>query len=305
MAAVLKKRLEAVLVGYEAALAANDSLLAANTARAYRSRVAGYLAWLADADVDGDPLIDAHARNHAVRDYRSWLKTSRCRKPATVNAALTALDHFYDHLGLGHAVARREDLPVAAPRALDETGQRRFLRTVERLGSARDRAICSTLFYTGIRVAELVALDREDVQITARKGRLVVRAGKGDRYREIPLHAESRASLRACRDERAAWPDGEATSALFVNRYGRRLSARSVDELITRIGRDAGLGGDGEALTPHVLRHTFGTRLLRGGADVVLVAELMGHARLDTTRRYTLPTAADRERAIGLLLVDR
>lgn len=307
MAAVTRDRLEAVLADYDAALSANNDLLADNTARAYRSRVAGFLDWLADADLDGDPLADPHARNHAVRDYRAFLKTTRGRKPTTLNAVLTALDHFYDHLGLGHAVARREDLPAAAPRALDEDDQRRFLRAVEKLDSVRDQAICSSLFYTGIRVAELVALNLADVQITARKGRIIVRAGKGDRYREVPLHAQSRPILTDWRHQRASWPGADQTPALFLNRYGGRLSTRSVDDLVARLGRDARLvdhdGGDG--LTPHVLRHTFGTRLLRSGVDVVLVAELMGHARLDTTRRYTLPTDADREAAIEKLLVDR
>ncbi|MFG1928635.1 tyrosine-type recombinase/integrase [Cryptosporangium sp. NPDC048952] len=214
---------------------------------------------------------------------------------------LTALDHFYDHLGLGHAVARREDLPAAAPRALDEAEQRRFLRQAEKLDSARDKAIAYLLFYTGIRVAELTALDEDDVPISARKGKVIVRSGKGDRFREVPLHGEPRPIVQAWRADRADWPGAGETTALFLNRYGNRLSDRSVDERIAQLGTDAGI----EGLTPHVLRHTFGTRLLRGGADVVLVAELMGHARLGTTRRYTLPTAADREQAIELLLVDR
>lgn len=86
-------RVEQLLADYDRALA--GSLLAAHSRRAYRSRVAGYLAWLATTDYPGDPLADPHTRNHAARDYRTWLTTRQRRRPATANAALTALDHFY------------------------------------------------------------------------------------------------------------------------------------------------------------------------------------------------------------------
>jgi integrase len=76
-------------------------------------------------------------------------------------------------------------------------------------------------------------------------------------------------------------------------------------EVIEELGREAGLGKDGgDAFGPHVLRHTFGTQLVRSGIDLVTVAELMRHARLDTTRIYTLPTRADRERALKALVTD-
>jgi len=84
------------------------------------------------------------------------------------------------------------------------------------------------------------------------------------------------------------------------NRRGTRLSSRSVGGVVVKLGELVGIDG----LTIHVLRHTFGTNLIRQGTDVVLVAELMGHRRLDTTRRYSLPTTADRVRAIEGLPVE-
>lgn len=81
--------------------------------------------------------------------------------------------------------------------------------------------------------------------------------------------------------------------ALFLNRTGVRLSGRPIDAVIARVGAEAGV-----ELSAHVLRPTFVTNLVRGGHDVVLVAELAGHGRLDTTRRYSLPSAADREAVI-------
>jgi integrase/recombinase XerC len=96
-------------------------------------------------------------------------------------------------------------------------------------------------------------------------------------------------------------PSGDADPVLFLNRYGQRLSVRAVDELVADLGAAIGLTD----LSPHVLRHSFATDMLRGGADIVLVSELLGHASLNSTRIYTPSTAADRARAVELLRTDR
>ncbi len=120
-------------------------------------------------------------------------------KPASVNLALAAVDHFYRFVGLGPANTRREQLPQAAPRALDVDQTRRLLRAAERTatgpGGVRDRAIVTVLLFTGLRIAELVALDTGDLSISARKGQLTVRRGKGERYRQVPVNAEARTVL--------------------------------------------------------------------------------------------------------------
>jgi len=100
-------------------------------------------------------------------------------------------------------------------------------------------------------------------------------------------------------------PDGERVSQL--ERRGGQLSDRSARTIITELGEQVGLGDDprGGGFGPHVLRHTFATQLLRGGADPVLVADLLGHASLGTLRLYTQPDDADRERALNLLTTVR
>lgn len=279
---ISEQRARDVLHEYESAL--KGAPLAAQSRRAYRSRVAGYLGWLVRINVGpGDPLTDPLSRDYAVGAYQAWLKTARDTKPATVNAIRTALDHFYDHLRLGAAMAGREERPAAGPRVLADAEQRGFLRAVER-ASIRDRAIAYTLFFTGIRVAELVALDLEHVRMRGHK-RLIVWEGKGRGYREIPLETEPRPVLKDWIAERGEWPGVDRTPACFVNRRGGRLTTRSVDDLVVRIGRESGVGPD-EPVTPHVLRHTYGARLLREGTDIARVSELMGHKRLETTRRY-------------------
>ena len=95
---------------------------------------------------------------------------------------------------------------------------------------------------------------------------------------------------------------GAAGPALFVNQRGGRLSATSAHNIITAIAAAADLD---DKTTAHVLRHTFATTLVRGGADLVTVAELLGHARLETVRIYTRPTEDDKIRALGHLIVDQ
>jgi integrase/recombinase XerC len=167
----------------------------------------------------------------------------------------------------------------------------------------RDRALAHLLFYTGLRLSECAALNCDDVALSERKGVVTVRRGKGDTYREVPLHKEARASLDAYLQHRqhrdAAGDAADAEPALFLNPQGGRLSTRAIDLVIRTLGRDAGL-----TLSAHVLRHTCVTALVRRGADLVLVAEIAGHRRLETTRRYSLPSARDRQAAIDGIHVD-
>jgi site-specific recombinase XerD len=300
--AALPDRYAAVHATYTTALAA-ARMLDDDTRRAYASRVRGYLIWLDTADVDGDPLTQPHARDGAVRDYRRYLQTVAKRKPSTINTTLAAIGDLYLRLGLGAPDVRRLDLPQASPRALSDRDITRWLRTVERWVNPRDRVLALIPFYAGLRLGEVVALNLDDIALSARKGLITVRAGKGERYREVPIHAGLRPDLTLwINDERPNWPGASDTSALLLNHRRGRLSARGAHDVIGAIADQAGIDDD---FTSHALRHTFGTTLVRDGHDLVLVAELMGHARLDQTRRYSLPTQADRERAINSLPTDR
>lgn len=273
------------------------SPLAVRTREAYGQHVRAYAAWLDGRAEPGLAIVDPRGRDHAARDFKRHLKADRGWKPSSVNLALAAVDHFNRFLGLGSANVKREPLAQAAPRALSEEQQRALLREAE-VSRPRDRAIVTLLLYTGLRLHELVALDVEDVSVSARKGLVVVRSGKGDAYREVPLNALVRQVLEewlAERQQRA----GEGEQALFVGRGGRRLSKRSVDDVVRGLGEDAGV-----KLSAHALRHTFLTRMVRQGSDLVLVAELAGHRRLETTRRYSLPSDADRLLAVERLQID-
>ena len=237
-------------------------------------------------------------RSHVLREYKRHLKQELKSRPATVNAYLTAIDHFFQFQGVVPGKVAREDLPQEAPRALSKEEQKRFLRSVVGCRRSKDRAVALLLFYTGIRIGECAALDEQDVSIAGRRHRVIVRSGKGDRYREIPLNIEAREALREWLHDRYQKFDGKKIDeALFLNPQGKRLTTASLDLIVRKIGQSCGL-----ALSAHVLRHTCLTNLVRNGNDLVLVAEIGGHKRLETTRKYTLPTLSDKERALDGLV---
>ncbi|MFI6333131.1 tyrosine-type recombinase/integrase [Micromonospora chersina] len=234
-----------------------------NTRRAYASRVRGYLIWLDTADLDGDPLADPAARDGAARDFRTWLQTVAGRKPSTINVILAAIADFYARRGLGAPDVRRLDLPQAAPRALDTRDVTRWLRTVERSLNPRDRVLALIPFYAGLRLGEVVALNLDDIRLSARKGLIIVRMGKGGGYREIPVHPQLRPDLALwINDERPGWKGADDTPALLLNQRGDRLGARGADAILNAIPDEARISDD---FTSHALRHTFGTRLIREG----------------------------------------
>jgi integrase/recombinase XerC len=277
----------------EYALRLEHSPLSEHTRRAYRGHVGRFLAWMESTEVAGEALWNPNSRDFAVRDYRRALKTRKLA-PATVNAALASVDHFCRTLGVASPDVKRDQLPAQAPRALSDDELRSVIRAAIREANPRDTAAIALMAFAGLRVAETVALDVEDVPISARKGSVVVRQGKGEAGRTIPLSAEARGFI-------AAWAQRSPThitGPLFTGPSGR-LSSKAVNRLTRKVGQRAGI-----ALSPHVLRHTFVTRLVRSGVDLVIVAELAGHRSLETTRRYSLPTVEDREAAVEAVSIE-
>jgi site-specific recombinase XerD len=286
--------------------------LAERSREAYLAQVSGFVSWLASSEHGAQALGAESVRDWAVRDYKRYLKKSRRLALASVNQALAAIDNFYRSLGLGRPEVKREELARLAPRSLAGPEQRRFLRAVQACPSARDRAIGTVFFYAGLRLGELTDLDVADLDVadlsvSARRGKLRVRSGKGDAYREVPLNSACRASLDEWLKARAAQLAGlgeeggprAGTEALWLSRGGGPMSARAVDLAVRRLAAEAKV-----VLSAHTLRHTALTNLVRSGADVVMVAEIGGHRRLDTVRRYSLPSEADKDAALEAVLVE-
>jgi integrase/recombinase XerC len=175
---------------------------------------------------------------------------------------------------------------VEAPAAMRRTSARRLSEAEDArhtLLRLRDVAMLELLYGTGLRVAELCAVDTTDID-RARYGvaMLIVRRGKGNKSRQVPIGGAADRALAAYLPARAQLSAGGA--ALFVNAAGRRLTPRSVQRMVKRWTIAGGVHADA---TPHSLRHSFATHLLDEGVDLRAIQELLGHASLSSTQIYT------------------
>ena len=224
---------------------------------------------------------------HGVRAFLASLagetrKTSVARK-------LAALKHFFRWCA---RQGRRADDPAAGlaapkrerhlPPHLTVDEMFRVLDGAQAAGPApaRDRAILEMLYSTGIRVSELVGLDWTDVD---RRGRVVRVLGKGRKERVVPIGATA---LAAVEEYRRRWPADRRRDqrAVFLNARGTRLTVRSVARIVAQYVERADTRVQA---SPHAFRHSFATHLLNAGADLRAIQELLGHASLSTTQRYT------------------
>jgi integrase/recombinase XerC len=149
----------------------------------------------------------------------------------------------------------------------------------------RDRAILELFYASGLRLSELVGLDVEDVNLSARMVRVM---GKGAKERLVPFNETTRKAIAAWLKVRVALAKGKS-DPLFVNSRGSRLTGRSVQRLLARY---VSMCSTRFGISPHALRHSFATHLLERGADLRAIQELLGHVQLSTTQRYTHVNAA-------------
>jgi integrase/recombinase XerC len=242
-------------------------------------------------DVKVDQLL-LSVETAAVRAYLAFLNEKQYSK-ATIARKLATLRSFYKYL------VKRNQLdsnPVAAvrtpkqdkklPMFLEYEDVKKLLQTppMNNWLGARDRAILETLYSTGIRVSELVALNMDDIDFL---GEVVHVRGKGKKERISPIGSSALQVIQhymEFRNKRAQSSRNFDMKVLFVNKHGRRLSTRSVRRKMDKYLKMAGLD---PAISPHTLRHSFATHMLNNGADLRSVQELLGHQSLSTTQVYT------------------
>ena len=206
--------------------------------------------------------------------------------------ALAAAASLLDALRLPPASVPRVEPPPAAKRALELEQLRAVERASDRLASARDRAIMAVLLRTGLRVGEVAALEVGDLHVTQRTGELMVRHGNRAQRRVVPLVASVRREVRVWLPTRSVPGVDPDAGPLWIRRGGGALSVRSITTIATSVMRDAGVEESAH-------RPTLATRLLRErAADLTLVADILGHADVRTTRRYTRSTIEDRRAAM-------
>jgi len=222
----------------------------------------------------------------ACLNERQYSKTTIARKLATLRSFYKFLVKKNQLSSNPVMVVRTPKQEKRLPRFLEYDQVKKLLETppMDNWLGARDRAIMETLYSTGIRVSELVALNMDDVDFL---GEVVHVRGKGKKERIAPIGSSALQSIQhymEFRNKRAQSNSNFDMRVLFVNKHGRRLSTRSVRRKMDKYLKMAGLD---PAISPHTLRHSFATHMLNNGADLRSVQELLGHQSLSTTQIYT------------------
>jgi integrase/recombinase XerD len=238
---------------------------------------------------DARAVTEAHLATYARHLERHVTRWGTPLAAASRASALSTVRRFFAFLtSRGHVLrdpAQAIPLPKTArlPRGILTESQARRLVAAPFPGSRigkRDRAILETLYGTGIRLGEAARADVSDLDL--REGVLLVRSGKGKKDRVVPVPGRAALALDIYLTEARPELVKRVDQALFISRHGGRLSRVGLRAVVQRHGRAIGI-----AVSPHALRHTCATHLLRGGADIRHVQELLGHRSLATTALYT------------------
>jgi integrase/recombinase XerC len=258
------------------------------TVRNYRDDLLDFLYFLKKKKVD--PLDETKVDRHVLRDYLSELVGRKIAK-ASIARKLSAIRSFFRYLVREEIIAKNPIEQVSSPKLDRRLPSFLTQEEMERLLNApdlstplgqRDRALLELLYASGLRVSELVGLTPEQIDLESNEIRVW---GKGSKERVVLMGQPAAGALKDYIKEGRAELRGEKkTKALFLDRYGQRLTERSVQRLLNQYAKKAGIG---KRVHPHLLRHTFATHLLDGGADLRVVQELLGHARLTSTQIYT------------------
>jgi site-specific recombinase XerD len=295
----MSKELPPDIINFLADLGRRD--LAAKTIAAYRIDVLAFARWFPDSA--GEPFSARAVTPTDLRDYKSYLRTVERRQAATINRRFAAVRSFFrwaKGAGLVTELPTEQvsGVPAAprSPKALPKREVDRLIREAERHGQPRNLAILQLLRHTGLRVGELCNLRLDDLTISERQGTLLVRSGKGDKDRTVPLNNDVRRAVSAYLPVRPLVTDDH----LFVGQRGDPLQPQGVQLVVRKYAQRAGLPD----VTPHILRHSFAKQILDAGEDLATVQRLLGHERLETTAIYTQPTARDLEQAVRRLEVE-
>jgi integrase/recombinase XerD len=262
-----------------------------NTVAAYRNDLHQFDSFVTGVAGNGHRR-DWEALDRAViTEYLLALKNKNYAE-ATVARKVAALKSFFQYLQAEGLIRRNPAENLESPRVgrslpkplsvteIDELLEQPLKRNTPE--ARRDRAMLELLYATGLRVSELVSLDVTDVNMSGPYVRCV---GKGSKERTIPIHDQAAAAVTSYLDDgRAVLVKSRNEPALFVNRRGERLTRQGFWLILKQYAKEANIA---TPVTPHTLRHSFATHMLRGGMNLRHVQELLGHANISTTQVYT------------------
>lgn len=264
-----------------------------HTLRNYLSDLGQFLQFLIERELalGAGGKVDARKVDvHVVRAFLAAL--TQDRKKSSIGRKLAALKGFFRYLLATHKIGKnplltmhspKQEKPLPAFLSVDDVFQLLGSIQVKTPLDARDRAALEVFYSSGLRVSELVGLDWADIDFQLGILRVV---GKGSKERIVPV---GEVALQALRDyaveQQKKWQIAcKGETPVFLNNRGRRITTRSMARIVEKHLKQAGLA---VKMGPHGLRHSFATHLLNSGADLRSIQELLGHASLSTTQRYT------------------
>ncbi len=260
--------------------------LSAHTCANYRRDLRGLFAWCCEQQLNGWQYL-----NHGV--VRAYVGVLRHKGLGgrSIQRALSAIRGFYQYLLREGMVEDNPALDVPAPKSPRKLPKVLNVDQISHLLDGevddwhriRDHAMFELFYSSGLRLAELAGLNREDLDISAARVRVM---GKGRKQRDLPLGRQACEALKewlAFRGD-VTPRDDDAAQALFISQRGKRISHRNVQARLKQLAMEKGVIG---AVSPHALRHSFASHLLEASQDLRAVQELLGHADISTTQVYT------------------
>jgi integrase/recombinase XerD len=262
-----------------------------NTVAAYKNDLQQFDSFMASMNGNGKTRDWDTTERDVIVEYLLTLRKKNYAE-ATVARKVAALKSFFQYLQAEGTIRGNPAESLESPRVgrslpkplsvtqVDELLEQPLKRNTPE--AKRDRAMLELLYAAGLRVSELVSLNVEDLNMS---GPYVRCMGKGSKERTIPIHEQAAAAVVAYLDDgRAALVKARKENALFVNRRGERLTRQGFWLILKQYAKEANITSP---VTPHTLRHSFATHMLRGGAPLRNVQELLGHANISTTQVYT------------------
>ena len=271
----------------------NERSVSGHTLRNYLSDLKQFQRFLIGKELclsDADTVDVRRVDIYVVRAYLASL--AKDRKKSSIGRKLAALKGFFRYLLATHRIEKdpllliqtpKQEKPLPAFLSVDDMFRLLGAVKIKNSLDIRDRAILEVFYSTGIRVSELVGMDWGDVDFQLGIVRVV---GKGSKERIVPIGAVAIQTLRDYSlEQRKKWNFScKGETPVFLNHRGTRITTRSVARSVEKHLRNAGIT---VKMGPHGLRHTFATHLLNSGADLRVIQEMLGHASLSTTQRYT------------------
>lgn len=251
---------------------------------------------------DGGSAYGRDATQLEIANFKRW--ASKKYKPRTVSLNLIHLSVYYRWLVIQGVITDNPcehvdnvTIQQEAPKWLSRNEQNALIRAVQKHGNIKELTIITLMLHTGIRVQELCDLNMKDIELTERKGRLIIQHGKGGKYREVPLNLNARKAIQdylAQRDSNSEY--------LFISQRSPKMTTRAVQFIFAKYSRLTGID-----VTPHILRHSFCHELATRKVPLDIIARLAGHVKKDETpnltmvTRYTMPNHEDLAKAVEQL----